>query len=77
MPACPNHDFCALTQSIGMKEALRVWESFYCDGRFARCERYKLKLSGAEVPPGLLPNGRLQDPPVELAPVYGHGGKAA
>ncbi len=44
-----------------MKEALRVWQSFYCDGIYVRCERYKLVNAGAEVPERLLPNGRLQD----------------
>lgn len=44
-----------------MRAALRVWESFYCDGSFARCERYKLVVLGAAVPDELLPNGRLVD----------------
>ena len=46
-----------------MKEALRVWQSFYCEGVFARCERYKLAAAGETIPDRLLPNGRLQDPP--------------
>jgi hypothetical protein len=49
-----------------MKEALRVWQSFYCEGAFARCERYKLATAGREVPDRLLPNGRLQDPSGEV-----------
>jgi hypothetical protein len=44
-----------------MKEALRVWESFYCEGVFGRCERYKLASAGQAVPDKLLPNGRLLD----------------
>jgi hypothetical protein len=44
-----------------MKEALRVWQSFYCEAAFARCERYKLALAGAHVPEKLLPNGKLVD----------------
>lgn len=63
MPACPNTHTCALQQSIGMREALRVWQSFYCEGCFERCERHKLVTAGVEVPPRLLPNGRLLDPP--------------
>jgi hypothetical protein len=63
MPSCPNRDRCALTQSIGTEAALRVWRSFYCDGIHVRCERYKLAAAGAEVPPRLLPNGRLLDAP--------------
>lgn len=50
-----------------MKEALRVWQSFYCDGVYRRCERYKLATSGAAVPDKLLPNGRLIDPAEDVA----------
>jgi hypothetical protein len=61
MPACPNTLSCGLHRSISMKEALRVWQSFYCDGVYRRCERYKLAVAGAPVPDKLLPNGRLID----------------
>jgi hypothetical protein len=44
-----------------MQAALRVWQSFYCEGHYSRCERYKLVESGVEVPARLLPNGRLLD----------------
>jgi hypothetical protein len=44
-----------------MVAALRVWESFYCEGSFERCERYRLHQSGREIPGRLLPNGRLLD----------------
>jgi hypothetical protein len=59
--ACPQFERCVLPQSIGTKAALGVWQSFYCDGSYERCERYKLAASGAAVPPRLLPNGRLLD----------------
>lgn len=62
MAACPHTADCALTRSISMREALRVWQSFYCEGAFARCERFKLATAGRAVPDKLLPNGRLQDP---------------
>jgi hypothetical protein len=61
MAPCPKKTACALTNSISMKEALRVWQSFYCEGSFARCERYKLANANLSVPVRLLPNGRLQD----------------
>ena len=77
MAACPLQERCALHQSIGTREALRVWESFYCEGAFSRCERFKLASAGAEVPPRLLPNGRLPDPVDDLEPAFGQGGKAA
>ena len=48
-----------------MKEALRVWQSFYCEGVYRRCERYKLVTSGMKVPEKLLPNGRLVADPDE------------
>ena len=63
MPSCPHIPSCALSRNVSMVEALRVWQSFYCEGTHARCERYKLAASGGEVPPRLLPNGRLVDAP--------------
>ncbi len=77
MPTCPNSGECALRASISMKEALRVWQSFYCEGAFSRCERYKLATTGAHVPPRLLPNGRLLDAPEEWAPTPAPRGRVA
>ncbi len=55
-----------------MKEALRVWESFYCEGCYERCERFKLVRQGVNVPEKLLPNGRLVELSVEYrAPLLG------
>jgi hypothetical protein len=59
MPICPHVERCSLRQSIGMKAALGVWQSFYCESGFVRCERYKLAIAGVDVPARLLPNGRL------------------
>jgi hypothetical protein len=64
---CPQTSECRLHRSIGMTAALRVWQSFYCEGSFARCERFKLAASGSQVPERLLPNGRL----LEAAPPEG------
>jgi len=61
MRTCPNLERCSLRQSIGMKAALAVWHSFYCESGFERCERYKLAAAGVDVPARLLPNGRLLD----------------
>lgn len=36
-----------------------MWRSFYCEGTYDRCERYKLASSGAVIPDNLLPSGRL------------------
>jgi len=65
MVICPHTATCSLHQSISMREALRVWQSFYCEGAFARCERYKLATTGRAIPEKLLPNGRLLDLLVE------------
>jgi hypothetical protein len=56
-----------------MREALRVWQSFYCEGAFARCERYKLAVAGRAIPDKLLPNGRLQDPLDDVVAAAGSG----
>jgi hypothetical protein len=50
-----------------MREALRVWQSFYCEGMHGRCERFKLAEAGSDVPSRLLPNGRLQEEPLVRA----------
>lgn len=53
-----------------MREALRVWQSFYCEGMYVRCERFKLAEAGSDVPTRLLPNGRLQEEPtVQVAAI--------
>jgi hypothetical protein len=57
---CPHYTTCQLANGISMREALGVWQSFYCEGMYARCERFKLVEAGREVPLRLLPNGRLQ-----------------
>jgi hypothetical protein len=75
MASCPHAASCALGRSISMKEALRVWQSFYCDGAFARCERLKLATAGRDVPDRLLPNGRLQDLGEAPAPAVASGGR--
>jgi hypothetical protein len=46
-----------------MQAALGVWQSFYCDDGWSRCERFKLVTSGLDVPARLLPNGKLLEGP--------------
>lgn len=75
--ACPDAGKCGLHKSIGMRAALNVWQSFYCEGCFSRCERFKLSQSGRTVPERLLPNGRLLDNPNEFAPVTSRTEQAA
>jgi hypothetical protein len=75
--ACPDTGKCELHRSIGMRAALKVWQSFYCEGCFSRCERFKLSQSGRPVPERLLPNGRLLDNPNEFASVTSRTEQAA
>ncbi len=60
---CTREHDCSLARQIGMTAALRVWQSFYCDGMYGRCERFKLLAAGGAVPDRLMPNGRLLDLP--------------
>ena len=60
-----------------MTAALRVWQSFYCEGCFSRCERYKLSSSGRTVPERLLPNGRLLDTSTEVDRAVSRNDRAA
>ncbi|HEY6100649.1 MAG TPA: hypothetical protein VIW03_14525 [Anaeromyxobacter sp.] len=71
MASCPELYQCGLHRKVSMKEALRVWQSFYCEGAYARCERFKLTTAGVTVPEKLLPNGRLVDAPAPDALVGG------
>ncbi|MDY7093823.1 MAG: hypothetical protein SX243_12700 [Acidobacteriota bacterium] len=40
-----------------MSENLTFWQSLYCDGRYERCERFKLSSAGVRPDLDLLPNG--------------------
>ena len=52
-----------------MKSSLKVWQTYYCEGAFDRCERYKRASRGLVVPQNLLPNGKeLAVPLSELQP---------
>lgn len=75
--ACPLQPDCKLHKSIGMTAALRVWQSFYCEGCFSRCERHKLASSGRPVPERLLPNGRLLDSATDLTSATSRNERAA
>jgi hypothetical protein len=65
MAACERIELCPLMRQFTMKSSLRVWQSYYCEGNFSRCERWKLSTRGLPVPSNLLPNGRLLEVPME------------
>ena len=74
---CPIRAECGLQRNLGMKAALQVWQSFYCEGSWERCERHKLAGTGRCVPDRLLPNGRLLDSPTEMNVVVSRQERAA
>jgi hypothetical protein len=61
---CPRVGACPLFAQFRMKSSLAVWQSYYCEGDFERCERFKLVRQARPVPLELLPNGRMLDVPL-------------
>ena len=59
--ACSRKDSCELFPLIQINGALKIWQSFYCDGKFQTCVRYQLGLEGKSIPASLLPNGKNLD----------------
>ena len=65
MASCPRIAACPLFAQFAMKSSLRVWQGYYCEGDFARCERFRLASAGGQVPANLLPNGKSLAVPLE------------
>ena len=63
--ACARIAACPLFKQFSLKSSLRVWQSYYCEGDFTRCERFKLASASAPVPKNLLPNGKVLELPLE------------
>jgi hypothetical protein len=55
---CPHLATCELFPRFQKRTSLKVWQTFYCEGGFEGCARYKLSLQHLPVSPNLLPNGR-------------------
>lgn len=66
--ACSHKDSCAMFPIISLSSALKIWQTFYCDGQHETCLRYQRSLKGEKVPPNLLPNGKALDLVVENKP---------
>jgi hypothetical protein len=56
--ACSHTSTCPLFPLISVNNALKVWKTFYCEGKYTNCARYNLSLTGQGVPANLLPNGK-------------------
>jgi hypothetical protein len=65
---CTHKDSCALFPVISLSSALKIWQTFYCDGKFETCLRYQRSLKGEKVAPNLLPNGKELDLVIESKP---------
>jgi len=56
--ACSHTSTCPLFPLISVNSALKVWKTFYCEGKYQNCARYNLSKGGQSVPVNLLPNGK-------------------
>ncbi|MEE8388252.1 MAG: hypothetical protein V3R65_06740 [Acidiferrobacterales bacterium] len=61
MAVCTHTSGCELFPMISVNSALRVWRTFYCEGKWHECARYKLSLKSKPVAQNLLPNGKFID----------------
>jgi len=52
-------DRCELYGAFLLNSSLKTWQIRYCEGAFTECERYRLVCGHQNVPPNLLPNGKL------------------
>jgi hypothetical protein len=55
---CPHLISCELFPKFAKRASLKVWQTFYCEGNYESCARFKLSLRSLPVSPNLLPNGR-------------------
>jgi hypothetical protein len=56
--SCTHKDTCALYKHLSTDFSLKVWQKFFCDGKYQQCARYQLALEGKAIPLTLLPNGK-------------------
>ncbi|MBI3545113.1 MAG: hypothetical protein HY081_00750 [Gammaproteobacteria bacterium] len=63
--ACSHKDSCGLFPIITLSSALKIWQTFYCDGKYETCLRFQRSNNGERVPPNLLPNGKTLDLVIE------------
>ena len=65
MQPCPRVTTCPLFAQFQVRSSLKVWQAFFCEGDYSRCERYRLAVQGHVVAPNLLPNGRWLEVPLD------------
>lgn len=59
--SCSHKTSCGMFPVISLSSALKIWQTFYCDGKYETCERYRRSVAGEPVPRTLLPNGKMLD----------------
>mgnify|MGYP000052917360 CR=1 FL=1 len=59
--SCSHKTSCGMFPIISLSSALKIWQTFYCDGKYETCERYRRSIAGEPVPRTLLPNGKMLD----------------
>jgi hypothetical protein len=59
---------CELYSLFLINSSLKTWQIRYCENEFTKCERYALVCGHKNVPPNLLPNGKLLPMPKKKDP---------
>ena len=54
---CTHASDCPLFERFKLTSVLRVWQIYFCEGRFDQCVRYQMSCRGEVPSPTLLPNG--------------------
>lgn len=71
--SCSHRTSCGMFPVISLSSALKIWQTFYCDGNYESCQRYQRSIAGEPVPRTLLPNGKMLDVAVGPDPAAGCG----
>ncbi len=56
---CPLLPTCPFFNSLSLPASAAILKDINCRTDFAKCERYKLRSAGKQVPDNLWPNGKL------------------
>lgn len=59
--SCSHKTSCGMFPVISLSSALKIWQTFYCDGNYESCQRYQRSIAGEPVSRTLLPNGKMLD----------------
>ena len=57
--ACSHTQNCQLYPQFAADPSLKLWQQHYCESNYEVCARFKIALTGKQIPLTLLPNGKL------------------